>query len=187
MCFRSLRNSAWMRSIKTPSSCRRSARTGLRELGCSVSSSCSTMPFACASSPTSALLGPRMASALSRRFTPAPSRRSRSFEVLGLGTAHAHHGGAVGGELRDGTLGEQLTLADDEHAVDRLLDLGPHMARHQHGAAIRERMPAGSRAGAASCHEDRGRWPARRAEAPRGRRAARRPGRDAASCRWSSP
>ena len=90
-----------------------------------------------------------------------------------------------GHDLLQRRLRDAAALGDHDDVVGGLRDLGQHVAGDEHRAALGRRAGAGSRA-ASGCPAGPGRWRARRARAPSGRRAARPRGRAAGACRASS-
>ena len=65
----------------------------------------------------------------------APACSSAACSFGGLGAAHAHRAADAARQLGERRLDDQLAAGDDQHVVDRLRDLGEHVARHQHRAA----------------------------------------------------
>ena len=118
------------------------------------------------------------------RRAVSPSLLERRAQLVRPRRAH-EHARARAVRLCTGPCCDEPAAVDDDDVVDGLRDLGEHVARDEHRAALGGHRRAGSRA-ASGCPAGRGRWRARRGRAPAGRRAASRRARAAGACRAST-
>ena len=61
----------------------------------------------------------------------------RLAQLRGVGGAHAHRAADARGQLLERGLDDELAVVDDQHLVDRLRDLGEHVAGDEHRAPPR--------------------------------------------------